>query len=112
MLRIFAFYEDQSQQLFERNISHMLQVHANELNAVWFDSLADRIVEIGYEFVSLEKALEDPAHASADTFTGPGGITCIHHWAITRQVDPTMFVGKPETPGYILELTQLRDHSY
>ena len=112
MLRMFAFYEEQSQRLFERNIAHVLLVHANELNSVWFGSLADRLGEIGYEFVSLEEALEDPAYASADTFTGAGGITWIHRWAITRQVDPKMFVGEPETPDYIMELTQLPEHSY
>jgi len=112
MLSMFEFYEDQSQQLFGRNISHVLLVHANELNSVWFGPLADRLSDIGYEFISLENALEDPAFESPDTFTGAGGITWIHRWAITRQVDPKMFRGEPETPKYILKLTELPEHNY
>jgi hypothetical protein len=36
----------------------------------------------------------------------------LHRWAITRNVDPAMFRGEPETPEYILKLTELREHSY
>jgi len=112
MLKMFAFYEDQSQQLFGRNIDHVLLVHANELNSAWFGVLADRLVDRGYEFISLSEALEDPAYDSPDTYTGPGGITWLHRWAITKKVDPAMFRGEPETPPYILKLTELREHNY
>ncbi len=112
MLNMFDFYEDQSLQLFGRNIDQVLLVHANELNSQWFDALAERLVARGYEFISLTDALQDPAYLSADTYTGTGGITWIHRWAITRQVDPAMFRGEPETPAHILKLTELREHNY
>jgi peptidoglycan/xylan/chitin deacetylase (PgdA/CDA1 family) len=106
MMKMLSFYEDQSRQLFERNISHVLLLHANLLNSVWFGSLADKMFEEGYTFVSLSKALEDPAYESADTYIGPLGLTWLHRWAITRQVDPAMLRGEPETPAYILQLTE------
>ena len=108
MLEVFAFYEDQSQQLFNRNISHVLLVHANELNSVWFGELADRLSMQGYEFITLDAALKDPAYRSADTYTGPAGMTWLHRWAITAKVDPSMFRGEPETPPHILELAELK----
>ena len=112
MLAMVGYYEDQSQQLFDRNISHVLLIHANQLNADWFAVLADRLATLGYEFVALDEALADPAYQSADTYTGPGGITWIHRWAMTRNVDRSMFRGEPETPAYVLELTRLPEHSY
>ena len=112
MLKMFEFYEDQSNQLFDRNIAQVLLLHANELNSDWFGVLADRLREQGYFFISLTEALQDPAYQSADTYIGPGGITWLHRWAITRNVDPTMFRGEPETPERILKLTELREHSY
>jgi len=112
MVEVFAFYEDQSRQLFGRNIAHVLLLHANELNSRWFGPLADRLDSLGYEFITLGEALEDPAYASEDTYTGPGGITWLHRWAITRNVDPAMFEGEPRTPDYILELTRLPEHAY
>lgn len=112
MLEMFTFYEDQSRQLFDRNIAHVLLLHANELNADWFGALADRLAAIGYHFIGLDQALQDPAYASEDTYTGPGGITWIHRWAITQQLDPAMFRGEPATPGYVLELSELPEHGY
>lgn len=112
MLAMVGYYENQSQQLFGRNISHVLLIHANQLNADWFAALADRLSALHYKFVSLEEALDDPAYESADNYTGPGGITWIHRWAMTRDVDRSMFHGEPETPDYVLELTRLPEHSY
>lgn len=112
MLAMVGYYENQSQQLFGRNISHVLLIHANQLNADWFAVLTDRLSALDYEFVSLEEALEDPAYQSDDTYIGPGGITWIHRWAMTRNVDRSMFQGEPATPDYVLELTRLPEHSY
>jgi peptidoglycan/xylan/chitin deacetylase (PgdA/CDA1 family) len=106
MLQVIAFYEDQSQQLFGRNIRQVLLVHANQLNSVWFAALADRMLSIGYDFVSLSEVLEDPAYRSADTFVGSGGITWLHRWAITRKVDPKMFRGEPTPPDYVMQLAE------
>ncbi len=112
MMQIVTYYEDQSRQLFDRNISQILLLHANELNSVWFGVLADRMTDAGYEFVTLGTALDDPAYKSADTYVGAGGVTWLHRWAHARQVDPEMFRGEPETPDYILKLTEQREHNY
>ena len=112
MLQMFAYYEDQSKQLFNRDISQVLLIHANELNADWLGALVDRLIDIGYRFVSLDAALADPAYESDDAYIGPGGITWIHRWAITRGVDPEMFRGEPTTPDYVLQLTELPEHGY
>lgn len=112
MMQMIAFYEDQSAQLFNRNIAHVLLVHANELNSIYFAPLADRIVDLGYEFVTLSDALNDAAYRSPDEYTGPGGITWLHRWAITRDVDREMFRGEPETPEYVRQLAEMPEHLY
>ncbi|MGI9205735.1 MAG: polysaccharide deacetylase family protein [Woeseiaceae bacterium] len=112
MLQMFSYYEVQSQHVFERNINHVLLVHANELNSAWFGTLADRLTNLGYEFISLQEALLDPAYASADTYIGAGGITWIHRWGKSRGLDSKLFAGEPQTPPHILQLTGLREHSY
>lgn len=105
MLRVVEFYEEQSQILFDRNIAHVLLIHANELNADWFGSLADELANVGYQFISLDEALEDSAYDSIDTYVGPSGISWLHRWALTRNVDRAMFKGEPMPPGYVLEMT-------
>ncbi len=112
MLKMFAFYEDQSAQIFKGNISQVLLLHANELNSDWFGTLADSLFGKGYASITLAEALQDPAYQSADTYIGAGGITWLHRWAISRNADPVMFRGEPKTPDYILKLTELSEHNY
>lgn len=112
MLSMFDYYEGQSVELFDRNVAHVLLIHANSLNAAYLGQLADRLTERGYRFVSLDTALADAAYRSADSYTGPGGITWLHRWALTRKVDPATFSGEPTTPDYLLKAAGLPEHSY
>ena len=104
-----AYFEDQSQKLFGRNIRHVLLVHANALNADWFDELAASMRGRGYRFVSLARAVEDPAYRSADTYTGPAGLTWIHRWALTAGKRGTFFAGEPATPRWIQDLAGIEE---
>jgi hypothetical protein len=104
MEAVVAYYEAQSRALFDREISQSLLVHSNPLNADHLGALITRLRDRGYRFISLDKALEDPAYESADTYVGRGGITWLHRWALTRDVDRAMFRGEPETPQWISEL--------
>jgi peptidoglycan/xylan/chitin deacetylase (PgdA/CDA1 family) len=97
------YFERQSVRLFSREIPQILLVHANALNADHFREVVRRLREHGYAFISLERALEDPAYASADTFTGPGGITWLHRWALTARGPDGILPGEPATPPFVLK---------
>jgi len=99
----FAYYEQQSTALFGREIKQTLLLHANAINADYFDDLARMMKRRGYEFITLVDALTDEAYKSSDTFTGPGGISWIHRWALTRGVKDDFFRGEPETPAFVLK---------
>ena len=103
MDRKLAYFEQQSIQLFGRNIRHVLLVHANALNADWFDDVAASMRERGYHFITLDRALDDRAYRSKDTYHGRAGITWIHRWAITQGKPTTFFAGEPTTPQWILD---------
>jgi peptidoglycan/xylan/chitin deacetylase (PgdA/CDA1 family) len=109
MDRKLAYFEDQSQKLFGREIRHVLLVHANALNADWFDDLAASMRKRGYRFITLERALEDPAYQSADTYAGPAGITWIHRWALTAGKKGAFFAGEPKTPEWIQDVAGIRE---
>ena len=96
------YFERQSLRLFSREIRQILLVHANGLNADHFRDLVQRLRARGYAFISLDRALEDPAYASADTFTGAGGITWLHRWALTAHGRDGILTGEPPTPPFIL----------
>jgi peptidoglycan/xylan/chitin deacetylase (PgdA/CDA1 family) len=104
MERKFKYYERQSVQLFGREITQVLLLHANNLNADHLDSLVRMMKRRGYRFISLDDALSDAAFASPDTYTGAGGITWLHRWALTRGVEASFFQGEPTTPDFVMKL--------
>lgn len=100
------FFERNSRELFDREIRQVLLLHANMLNADRFDELASMFERRGYRFITLERALDDPAFQSADTFVGPSGITWIHRWALTKKMPKTFYAGEPEVPRFVAEITK------
>jgi peptidoglycan/xylan/chitin deacetylase (PgdA/CDA1 family) len=98
-----AYFERNEHELFGRPIRHVLLVHANMLNAERFGDLAAMFERRGYRFITLDRALEDPAYASEDTYAGGGGITWLHRWALTRKMPKAFFAGEPEVPPFVAD---------
>lgn len=101
MTRVVAYYEQQSAALFGREVRQVLLLHANALNADHFGALAEMMTRRGYRFVSLDRALRDPAYRSGDQYTGAAGITWLHRWALTQGKRGEFFAGEPEAPEAI-----------
>lgn len=108
MIEKIKYYEVQSQQLFNRNIKQVLLVHANLLNADYFDELAEAIKNKGYEFVSMDEALQDEAYNSENNFVGKYGPSWIHRWALTKGVDKSFFNGEPKVPQYLKDYSGIQ----
>ncbi|HOI29109.1 MAG TPA: polysaccharide deacetylase family protein [Melioribacteraceae bacterium] len=98
------YWEEQAQSLFGRDISHILLIHANSLNADYYHELCEMIRSLNYKFISLEEALKDPAYETADRFIKNNGISWIHRWAITAGKKRDFFGNEPTTPQSILDL--------
>lgn len=100
MESVFAFNEKLSDALFGRPIRLVLLLHANEMNADHVGRVYSLLKDRGYTFVALERALEDPAYASADTYVGRWGLSWMHHWEQTMGRKRT---GSPDPPAWITE---------
>ena len=103
MKRKLEYWENQTQAFFGKEINHILLIHANTLNADYYNQLCNMILAKGYKFISLEEALEDEAYKTNDTFTGRGGISWIHRWIITAGKPKEFFAGEPLAPKWICE---------
>lgn len=102
MLEVVTFYEGQTEAILGRPIPHVLLLHDYALNAHWLGALLEELVDRGYRFIPLEDALEDPAYGrDGSGYTGGGGITWLHRWAITEGVDRKIFRGEPEVPAWV-----------
>ena len=108
MLEKIKYYEDQSQKLFERNIKHVLLIHANLLNSNYLGELLSEIKNYGYKFITLDETLTDEAYKSKNTFVGKYGPSWIHRWALTKGVDDSFYSGNPRVPEYIKDFTDIR----
>jgi len=107
MLSVVEFYEGQAEQIVGRAIPQILLIHANALNADWLGPLLEALAARGYSFISLEEALADPVYARpVDGYTGRGGITWLHRWAITEKLDRAIFRGEPEVPAWLEALAE------
>ncbi|MFA7418452.1 MAG: polysaccharide deacetylase family protein [Melioribacteraceae bacterium] len=95
------YWESQSAALFGRNISHILLIHANALNAEYFDELCYMMRKKSYEFVSLDEALKDEAYKTPDSFVKNNGISWIHRWAITQGKKGSFFGDEPESSKWV-----------
>jgi peptidoglycan/xylan/chitin deacetylase (PgdA/CDA1 family) len=102
MLEVVDYSEGQSEAIVGRFIPQVLLVHAYALNADWLDELLIALERMGYGWVSLEEALEDPVYGRPiDGWTGMGGITWLHRWALTEGLDRSVFKGEPEPPEWV-----------
>lgn len=104
----FEYFERQSKELFGYHIHKVLLLHSNNLNADHLEKLVLMLKKRGYRFISLGEALKDKAYSSADTYTGPGGITWLHRWAITMGKKGAFFKGEPEVPEFIKKAASAR----
>ncbi|HKZ43010.1 MAG TPA: hypothetical protein VJ044_18770 [Candidatus Hodarchaeales archaeon] len=101
--RIVQYFERQSIDLFGYEVKQVLLLHANLLNADYFDDLAQMMRRRGYAFITLDQALQDKAYGSLDTFTGLGGISWLHRWAITRGGKSRVFPDELVITEYAIE---------
>jgi peptidoglycan/xylan/chitin deacetylase (PgdA/CDA1 family) len=101
MERKIAYYEKQSLQFFGREIRQVLLLHSNAINADGFGRLASVMKKRGYNFVTMDRALEDPAYGSADTFVGPGGISWLHRWVLSSGKKELIVPDEPRTPDFV-----------
>jgi peptidoglycan/xylan/chitin deacetylase (PgdA/CDA1 family) len=52
----------------ERPVKHIIQLHANRINALYLDDIIEFFQKGGYRFISLEEALEDRLYKNRDAY--------------------------------------------
>ncbi len=88
MVEAARHFRSAARRKFGREISHVLLVHANALNADWLGAVLDAYADEGFIFVSLDEALEDPAFDRPDAYVGPRGLSWIYRAEPLSPSDP------------------------
>jgi beta-lactamase regulating signal transducer with metallopeptidase domain/peptidoglycan/xylan/chitin deacetylase (PgdA/CDA1 family) len=84
MERMFEYYEDLARDSLGYEPPQVLLLTAHALNALKMDELISMMKRRGYEFITLEQALQDKAYRQPTTRTGPWGISWLERWAMER----------------------------
>ncbi|GAB5407769.1 MAG: polysaccharide deacetylase family protein [Balneolaceae bacterium] len=106
MEKKIVHFERVSKDLFGRNISQTLLIHANLLNSDYLDELAQVYVDHGYTFVTQEEVLRDEAYQIEITRFGDWGISMLDRIALSRGKKGDFFKGDPVTPDFVKELAE------
>ena len=101
------YWERQSVKLFGREIKQILLLHANSINADYFDDLMKMYKNRSYKFINLDEALKDEAYRLPDEFTGRGGISWVHRWAIAKGKG-NILPNEPRVPKFVMEAAGLK----
>jgi peptidoglycan-N-acetylglucosamine deacetylase len=98
---IFDFFEKLSVEVVGYEVKQVLLLHANPLNADYFEELVQMMKKRGYAFISLDQALEDPAYRLPDHYAGPQGLSWLHRWAVSKGMK---LREEPREPDFITAL--------
>jgi peptidoglycan/xylan/chitin deacetylase (PgdA/CDA1 family) len=100
MEEVFDHFEKISVEFLGYEVKQTLLLHANELNADYFDELVQMMKRRGYSFISLEEALKDRAYRLPDAQVKMG-YSWIHRWMIAKGLSVKM---EPREPQFVAEL--------
>ena len=95
MDRMFEFFEKLSKDVVGYEVKQVLLLHANELNADYFNELVAMMRKRGYNFITLEKALQDKAYSLPDAQSSRG-LSWIHRWALAKGMELKQEPREPE----------------
>ncbi|WP_421871096.1 polysaccharide deacetylase family protein [Marinoscillum sp.] len=79
-LRMFDWMEAVADTVVGRAIPHTYLCHVNPLNANYLGAIYQGLIDKGYEFITLEKALEDEAYSKTDYHIGQWGVSWLYRW--------------------------------
>src|SRR5215469_1028708 len=98
----FDYFEEASRKLFGHEIPQVFLMHDNEIDTETLDEFLVLLEKRGYQFVTLDKALADPAYATPDRFVGRAGISWIDRWRVSFGQKPD-YEHDPDPPEWVMK---------
>jgi len=97
------FAETVSPQIFGREIPQLLLIHSNDVTADCLDEILTRYKARGYQFVTLDSVMADPAYQTKVTYITKYGPTWLFRWSQSKGLNIS-FRGDPDPPKWVLDL--------
>ena len=93
--RVFDYYEETSQRMYDRKIPQTFGLEPSRIVADSLDLILEMIKKRGYEFISMDEALNDEAFQTIDGF---GGHSSFFDSARLRRKQPDEKFVLPQKP--------------
>lgn len=84
MRESIAYWDALGHDLMDRNVRHVLLIHANRINRDYLGQILSELDEAGFEFVSLDEAYKDPVYDAEDEWTSDNGTSFLENIKQTR----------------------------
>ena len=84
-----------AQQLYGRDITHVMLLHVGAFNTVMLPSLLELLAKRGFELVTLEEAQRDAAYAEELDVAMPGGATLLDQMTAAKHATPLPYAEPP-----------------
>ena len=81
---IVDFFEKRTKEVVGHPIPQVLLLHMSAMNADHLDELLTMLERRGYHFVTIDKAMSDPAYSLPDGYAGKKGLSQIHRWGVAK----------------------------
>lgn len=98
MESVAAFFEQRAVEVTGHDVSQILLIHVNQLNADTMPELLAMFKRRGYAFITLDEALKDEAYGLAENYVGRGGFSWIHRWSRAKGMPNK---GEPDPPEWV-----------
>lgn len=98
-------FETMSDEMFGRQVSHILNIHASLLNADMLDNMLSKLEQRGYQFITLEEALQDPAYLLPAGPSRQYGMSWLARWARMAKKRLSVY-GQPDPEEWIMKWDQ------
>lgn len=98
-LEYFDFFEQLVQQEYGRPMRHIYLCHDNLLNAHYLPLLLEALKARGYQFISIEEALEDSLYQQPNLYYKKWGISWLHRWQVDSKKRLQQLRQEPSTEG-------------
>ena len=105
--QVFDYYEKLSRDLLGYEPKQIILLHGNWLEADHIGELLDLLQKRGYQFVTLQEAVSDPAYSMSNEFVGEEGTNWLDQWAITRGRPP---INTPIFPQWVIDRSKALPH--
>ncbi len=70
-----AHFDALAQKVLGREVPHILLLHMNKINADYLEELLGWYAQEGWQFVSVDKAMQDAFYDLPDVYVGPKGLS-------------------------------------